>query len=175
MSRSHTKIAVRNAAVTLGAALALAGATTGAQADTRSFSDPKPNLTKVTVNHSSKTVKITAKTGSFRLGSYFTVYLDTDRDNPGPEYRNDIYPNSEVSPLKRVEKFGAKGYPVKCDGLRATADVYGPKEVSLTVPRSCVGKPSKVRVSVRGYYDVKGPNVVDWIPGKKKFTGWVHR
>jgi hypothetical protein len=35
--------------------------------------------------------------------------------------------------------------------------------------------PDKVRVSVRGYFDVKGPNVVDWAPGLKKLGGWVHR
>lgn len=168
-------LSVRVAAIALGAAVSILGAGTAAHADTKSFSDPKPNITKVTVKHSSKSIKVTTKTGKFRVGSYFTVYLDTDPKNPGPEYRNDIYPNSEVSPLKRVEKFGNKGKTVACDGLTAKADAFGPKKVTLKVPRSCVGKPSKVRVSVRGYYDVKGPNVVDWAPGKKKFTGWVHR
>lgn len=170
-----SRIVTRIAAVALGASLSLAGAATAAQAHTRSFTDPKPNLTKVTVTHGSKNVKVTAKTGTFRIGSYFTVYLDTDPSNPGPEYRNDIYPNSEVSPLKRVERFGQQGTTKRCDGLRASADVYGPKKVSVTVPRSCVGKPNKVRVAVRGYYDVKGPNVIDWAPGYKKLTGWVYR
>jgi hypothetical protein len=170
-----SKIVTRIAAVALGASLSVAGAATAAQADTESFTDPKPNLTRVTVSHGSKNVKVTARTGKFRIGSYFTVYLDTDPRDPGPEYRNDIYPNSEVSPLKKVEKFGQKGKTKRCDGLRATADVYGPREVTLTVPRSCLGRPAKVRVAVRGYYDVKGPNVIDWAPGYREFTGWVHR
>lgn len=170
-----SKLVIRTAAVVVGAALSLAGVTTAAYADTKSWKDPKPNLTKITVSHGSTNIKITAKTGTFRIGSYFTVYLDTDPSDPGPEYRNDIYPNSEVSPLKRVEKFSQQGSTVPCDGLRASADVYGSKKVSVTVPRSCVGEPRKVRASVRGYYDVKGPNVIDWAPGYKKLTGWVYR
>jgi hypothetical protein len=75
----------------------------------------------------------------------------------------------------RIEKFGQQGRAVPCDGLRGRGDVYGPKTVSVTVPRSCVGDPDKVRVSVRGYFDVKGPNVVDWAPGFKKLGGWVRR
>lgn len=169
------KMSTRVAAITAGAALSFAAAMAPAQADTKSFSDPKPHITKVTVKHGSTNVKITTKTGKYRIGSYFIVYLDTDPSNKGPEYRNDIYPNSEVAPLKRVEKFGDQGRTVRCDGLRASADAYGSKKVTLTVPRSCLGDPRKVRVSVRGYFDVKGPNVIDWAPGKKKFTGWVRR
>lgn len=30
-------------------------------------------------------------------------------------------------------------------------------------------------MAVRGYDDVKGPDMIDWIPGTKKLTGWVHR
>ena len=94
---------------------------------------------------------------------------------PGPEYRNDLVPASELSPLMRIEKFGDEGHAVPCDGLRGRGDVYGPTTVSATIPRSCVGDPNKVRVSVRGYFDVSGPNVVDWAPGFKKLGGWVRR
>lgn len=167
-------LAIRAAAITAAAALSVAGVASLAHADTRSFTDPKPNITKVTVKHS-RAITVTVKTGPYRVGSYFTVYLDTDPADPGPEYRNDIYPNSEVMPLKRVERFGQQGRTVRCDGLRARADAYGPEEVALIVPRSCVGRPAKVRVSVRGYFDVKGPNVKDWAPGFHKFTGWVCR
>jgi hypothetical protein len=169
------RIAIRTAAVVLGAALSVAGATSAAQADTKSFKDPKPNITKVKVSHGDTNIKVTTTTGKIRSGTYLTVYLDTDPTNPGPEYRNDLVPASEVSPLMRIDKFGDKGVAVPCDGLRGQGDVYGPKKVSVTVPRSCVGSPDKVRVSVRGYFDVKGPNVVDWAPGFKKLGGWVHR
>ena len=168
-------IALRTAAVILGAALSVAGAASFAEADTKSFKDPKPNITKVTVKHRGKNIKITTRTGVIRPGTYLTVYLDTDPSNPGPEYRNDLVPASELSPLMRIEKFGDEGSAVPCDGLRGRGDVYGPTTVSVTIPRSCVGNPEKVRVSVRGYFDVKGPNVVDWAPGFKKLGGWVHR
>ena len=153
-------IALRTAAVILGAALSVAGAASFAEADTKSIKDPKPNITKVTVKHGSKNIKITTRTGAIRPGTYLTVYLDTDPSSPGPEYRNDLVPASELSP---------------CDGLRGRGDVYGPTTVSATIPRSCVGNPNKVRVSVRGYFDVSGPNVVDWAPGFKKLGGWVRR
>ena len=170
-----SKVAVRIAAVALGAALSAAGATSAAHADSRSWKDPKPNITKVTVKHSKKNVKVTTTTGVIRPGTYLTVYLDTDPSDPGPEYRNDLVPASELSPLMRIDRFGQHGTAVPCDGLRGRGDVFGPKTVSVTVPRNCLGNPSKVRVSVRGYFDVKGPNVVDWAPGFKKFTGWVRR
>ena len=169
------RVAIRAAAVALGAAMSIAGAASVAEADTKSFKDPKPNITKVTVKHSKKNITVTTRTGVIRPGTYLTVYLDTDPSNPGPEYRNDLIPASELSPLMRIEKFGQQGDAVDCVGLRGRGDVYGPKTVSVTVPRSCVGDPAKVRVSVRGYFDVKGPNVIDWAPGKKQFTGWVHR
>lgn len=170
-----TGIATRIAAVTLGAATCLAATSITAGADTRSWKDPKPNLTKVTVKHSGDTIKITTRTGAVRPGTYLTIYLDTDPDDPGPEYRTDLIPASELMPLMRVEKFGQHGTATSCDGLRGRADVYGPTTMSLTVPRSCVGNPAKVRVAVRGYFDVKGPNVIDWLQGKKTFTGWVRR
>ena len=170
-----SKVVVRIAAVVLGTALSVMGATSDAHADTRSWRDPKPNITKVKVKHSKRNVKVTTTTGVIRPGTYLTIYLDTDPSNPGPEYRNDLVPASELSPLMRIEKFGKDGNPVLCDGLRGRGDVYGPKTVSITVPRSCLGYPAKVRVSVRGYFDIKGPNVVDWAPGFKELTGWVRR
>lgn len=168
-------VATRLAAATLACAVAMIGGTSVAHADTKSWTDPKPNITKVKVKHSDTTIKITTTTGAVRPGTYLTIYFDTDGDDPGPEFRTDLIPASELMPLMRIEKFGQEGTAITCDGLRGRADVYGPTTMSLTVPRSCVGNPDRVRVSVRGYFDVKGPNVVDWVPGKKKFTGWVHR
>lgn len=170
-----SKIAIRAAAVLLGASLSVAGAASAAHADTKSWKDPKPNITKVKVKHGNTTIKVTTTTGVIRPGTYLTVYFDTDPSDPGPEYRNDLVPASELSPLMRIEEFGQQGRAVRCDGLRGRGDVFGPKTVSVTVPRSCVGYPTKVRVSVRGYFDVKGPNVVDWAPGYRVLTGWVRR
>ncbi len=167
--------ALRTAAVVLGAALSVAGATSAAHADTMTIKDPKPNITKVKVSHGSTNITVTTTTGRVRPGTYLTVYLDTDPDDPGPEYRHDLIPASEVTDLMRIEKFGQQGVAVPCDRLRGRGDVYGSTTMSVTVPRSCVGSPDKVRVSVRGYFDVKGPNVVDWAPGFTKLGGWVSR
>lgn len=171
MSRTTNRLA----AVALGALVSVAGATAAAQADTGTITDPKPNITKVKVSHGSTSIKVTTTTGAIRPGTYLTVYLDTDPDDPGPEYRHDLVPASELSPLMRIEKFGQQGVAVPCADLRGRGDVYGPTTVSVTVPRSCVGNPDEVRVSVRGYFDLKGPDVIDWAPGKKTFGGWVAR
>ena len=71
---------------------------------------------------------------------------------------------------RRVDKIGDAGSRIDCDGFRAQADTDGPGFVKITVPRSCVGTPDRVRVTIRGYYAVPGPNIIDWAPGTKKFT-----
>lgn len=171
--RSSTTRTRRTTAIAAAGLLTIAALATPAQADTRTFNDGGGHLTTVKVTNGSKYVTVKADVGNYRLGSYFRFWLDTDRSNPGPEYKNEVWPNSEVMPLKRVGSFTASGTNVSCRGFRATADVFSSDYVTIKVPRSCIKNPSKVRVSVRAYYDVKGPNEVDWAPGKRKFTGWV--
>ena len=104
-----------------------------------------------------------------RPGTYLTIYLDTDPSNPGPEYRNDLVPASELSPLMRIEKFGrGRAPPSHVTVCAAAVTSTDPRRSPSRCRAAVVGYPDKVRVSVRGYFDVKGPNVVDWAPGFKK-------
>jgi hypothetical protein len=165
----------RGAAIIAAALLSTAALVPAAQADVQTFVDTGGHLTTVRVRHGADNVRVKAHVGPMRIGSYFTFWLDTDAENPGPEYKTKVYPNSDGVFVKRIEAFGDAGTNVDCDGFRASADVFGPEDVTILVPRSCIGTPTKIRVSIRAYYDVPGPNVVDWGPGRKKFFGWVER
>jgi len=146
-----------------------------AHADTATFRDKGAHLTTVTVTHGATNVTVKANVQRMTFGSYFTFWLDTNANNSGPEYKMVIHPNSDGMSVLRVGNFTDSGWSVRCNGFRASADVFGPQFVSIIVPRSCIGYPRKVRVSVRGYYDVPGPNVIDWAPGKRQFFCWVNR
>lgn len=166
---------IRGAAITVAGLLAVAAVSAPAQADTKTFNDGGGYLTKVKVAHGAKKVTVRAQVGTLTIGSYYTFWLDTLPKNAGPEYKVVIYPNSDGMSVLKVGSFKSAGKAVKCRGFRASADIFGPKVVSIKVPRSCIGNPAKVRVSVRASYAVPGPNVIDWGPGKKKFFGWVRR
>lgn len=166
---------VRTAIVLATSLLASVTMLQPAQADVRTFRDKGGHITTVKVSHSATYVRVKAAVGRMTAGSHFTFWLDTLAKNAGPEYKMDIYPNSDGLAVLRVGNFTDKGKVVACPGFRASADIFGPRVVSIAVPRSCIGNPSKVRVSVRGYYDVPGPNIIDWAPGRRHFFGWVHR
>jgi hypothetical protein len=165
----------RGAAIVAAALLSATALTQPAQADVRTFTDKGGHLTTVRVRHGAENVRVKAQVGETRPGSFITFWLDTDADNPGPEYKTKVFPGSDGISLRRVEEFGDAGTTVDCNGFKASGDVFGPPDVTIVVPRSCIGTPSEVRVSIRAYYDVKGPNVIDWGPGTKKFFGWVAR
>jgi hypothetical protein len=172
-STMHQRLA-RTAAVAAGLA-ATATLAPAAHAGTRTFTDRGAHLTTVEVAHTKSKVRVVADVGPMHLGDHFTFWLDTDPGNRGPEYKAEVYPNSDGVRLLRVGSFSSAGRGVDCDGFRATADVWGPEEVSITAPRSCIGKPARVRVAVRASYAVPGPDVIDWGPATKKFFGWVAR
>jgi len=143
-----------------------------AAADVKTFTDAGGHLTTVRVRHGAENIRVKARVGDYNFGSHFSFWLETDSDDPGPEYKIKVYPNSEVVPIRKVESFADTGSAIKCD-YRASADAHGSKYVTIVVPRECVGTPDRIRVSARANYYIPGPNVVDWGPGRKKFFGWV--
>lgn len=170
------RTAILRAAAILAASLMTSVAVlTPAQADTRTFRDKGGRLTTVKVTHGGTNVTVAANVGPMEIGSYFTFWLDTNARNAGPEYKTEVYPNSDGLAVLRVGSFSDKGTAIRCDGFRASADVFGPEVVTIKVPRSCIGNPGRVRVAVRAYYEVPGPNVIDWGPARRQFFGWVYR
>ena len=177
MQTSSFRRAAALAATTLvaGTTIALAGpAAQPASAQTKTFSDGGGHVTTVKVKYTSSSLTVDAKVGKVTLGGDFTFWIDTVPSDPGPEYKVEVYPNSDGIALSKVSTFTSTGTTKSCD-VAASADAYGSDHVVVKVPSSCLGKPHKVRVALRAYYNVPGPNVVDWAPGKHKFFGWVYR
>jgi hypothetical protein len=167
-------------AAATGAVALLAGllTTPAAQADIQTFPDVGGHITAVRVSHGPATVGITAYDAEMTLGTYYHFWIDTNSTNPGPEYKAEVYPNSDGIFLKRVGNFASSGIIIRCEGLRAIADVFGEDYAKVVVPRSCIGAPSRVRVSVVGYYDENDDNridITDWAPGEERFYPWVNR
>lgn len=164
----------RTAAVATATLLTSAAFIPTASADVEVFPDTGGHITSVRVSHGSSNVAVTARDAEMEFTTYYRFWLDTDPKDPGPEYKTEVYPNSDGMALQKVENFSSEGTNVRCGGYRAIADAYGPEYAKIIVPRSCLGNPSKVRVSVTGFYD-ENPDVVDWAPGTRKFTPWVYR
>jgi hypothetical protein len=149
-----------------------------AQADIRIFSDVGGHITGVRVSHGPSTLGITAYDAEMTLGTYYHFWVDTNSTNPGPEYKAEVYPNSDGIYMRRVGNFASRGIIFRCPGLRAIADVFGEDYAKVIIPRSCIGAPSSVRVSVVAYYDENNDNridVVDWAPGEERFYALVER
>ena len=167
-------------ATAAGVVALLAGLLTApsAQADIQTFADVGGHITAVRVSHGPRTVGVTAFDAEMTLGTYYRFWIDTNSGDPGPEYRADVYPNSDGIYLTRVANFASPGRIFRCRGLGAVANVFGEDYAKVVVPRSCIGTPSRVRVSVVAYYDENNDNridVVDWAPGEARFYPWVNR
>lgn len=169
------KRTVRAAAVAAACLTATAALAPAAHADTRTFADGGAHLTSVRVSHTATKVGVRAFVGPFDVGDHTTFWLDTDPDDSGPEYKAEVWPNSDGPQLLRVGSFTSRGTAVDCDGFRATSDAFGPEEVAISVPRSCLDRPAEVRVAVRAFYAEDGGDVVDWAPKFRSFSGWVAR
>ncbi len=171
------RILRRAAAVAAAALIPAAVLVPTAHADIAEFSDPGGHITKLRVVHGPATVGVTAFDADMEFTTHYQFWLDTDSSDPGPEYRVDVNPNSEVIPLLKVANFASPGIKKpSCTGLRVEADASDGDETpyaKVIVPRSCMGTPSRVRVSVVGYYE--NPDVTDWAPGTERFTAWVNR
>ena len=168
------RILRRAAAVAAAALVPAALLVPAAHADIAEFPDPGAHITKLRVVHGPATVGVTAYDAEMEFTTRYRFWLDTNSSDPGPEYRVDVYPNSEVIPLLKVANFDSPGIKQpSCTGLRVQADAGGEEFAKVIVPRSCMGTPSRVRVSVVGYYE--DPDITDWAPGTERFTAWVNR
>jgi hypothetical protein len=180
-SRATSSRVRRGAAVVGLTLMASLTALQPAYADTRRFTDRAgdtslpADITTVRVSNGAELIKVAIRPGRVEFEDQFTFWLDTRPKNAGPEYKVGVLPNSEAFGLLRVGAFNEQGTPVRCDGLRATADHFTPEWVSISVPRSCLRHPGKVRVAAKARYTDGDTTVVDWAPAKRKFFGWVGR
>ena len=169
---------LRRAAAVAATALLPAGVLVpAAHADIATFPDVGAHITSVRVSHGPATIGVTAFDAEMEFTTRYQFWLDTNSSDPGPEYRVDALPNTEVIPLMKVANFDSPGIKQPaCTGLRVQADASDGDETpfaKIIVPRSCMGTPSRVRVSVVGFYE--SPRVTDWAPGERRFYAWVNR
>ena len=88
----HLRRAAIVAASALFASLALAPS---AQADIHIFPDVGGHITGVRVSHGPTSVAVTAYDAEMAIGTYYRFWLDTNPDDPGAEYRTDVYADSD--------------------------------------------------------------------------------
>jgi hypothetical protein len=169
-----SRILRRAGAVAAAALIPAAVLVPAAHADIVTFPDVGSHITSVRVSHGPKTVGVTAFEDETTYANYYRFWLDTNPDDPGPEYKTEIYPDSDGFSLQKVANFASPGIKIGCPGFRAQASPDGPIYAKIIVPRSCLGNPSKVRVAVVGYYS-GSPRVVDWAPGEERLYPWVNR
>lgn len=171
-----SRILRRAAAVAAAALLPAAVLAPAAHADIETFPDVGSYITSVRVSHGPSTVGVTAFDAEMEFTTHYEFWLDTNSADPGPEYRVDAYPNTEVLPLQKVANFDSPGIDRSCAGLRVQADASDGDETpfaKIIVPRSCLGTPTRVRVAVVGFYQT--PTITDWAPGERRFYPWVNR
>jgi hypothetical protein len=135
------------------------------------------HITAVRISHGPATVGITAYDDDISIDSYYKFWIDTHSGNPGPEYKAEIYPLSDILYLKRVANFASGGIKFDCEGFQGHAD-FGDGYAKVIVPRSCISTPPRVRVAVVGYYDENADgrvDLTDWAPGEERFYPWVDR
>ena len=166
-------------------ALVGAGLLAPAAANSRTFHDAagdtataQSDLTRVLVRNggpSGTRVYSSAQVGDLAPGDRTTFWIDTKASNPGPEYKALVLPNSDGFHLEKVNSWDGPSPGVQCRGLRARADAAGPDKVSISVPRRCMDRPARVRLSLHVKYSYATRNVVDWGPGKHRWFGWVRK
>ncbi|SDS97490.1 hypothetical protein SAMN04488543_2756 [Friedmanniella luteola] len=174
------RLLTRTGAIVAAAAASLALTSFPANAATRTFHDAKSSdwwsdLTRVKVNNGTTYLTVTADVGSMTTEDRFYLWVDTDVNNAGPEYKGTAIPNSEWQKLRRVGSFSDSGKALSGENcwVMGTADVNSEPTVTFKVKRSCMKQPGKIRVAVKARYQLADAIKSDWGPGKNEFFGWV--
>ena len=108
--------------------------------------------------------------------STVTFWIDVDRSDHGPEFVADVIPNAGGMRLLSIEGWNRGDRHVQpCPGMRARADVFTDGPVKLSVPRSCLGDPARVRGAVKAVGETPAGDVVgrDWVGGRRHWSPWV--
>lgn len=139
--------------------------------DVRHAEEPAPRRVVVRAHHTGLP--------SFSSGTFTTItfWVDVDGADPGPEYVAEVVPNAGGMSLRRISYWGRPAGRVDCPGLRARADVFNERPVTLSVPRPCLDLPPRVRAAVRSVgRTARGDRVgVDWVGGRRHWSRWVRR
>lgn len=181
-ARTTTRASLTAGAAVAGlfASLALAGPAAAETAfgrdglDTRGHTD----ITRATVRHRDRAVVARVGLEDLRRQgtSGLTVFYDVNRDRRGPEYGvfAGINEGTDYQLTRTSQRWRATGRePLRCNvdlALQPAKD-----QVTVRVPRRCIGTPGKVRVAIRATASYRGSQTRDWLGGFRHWTRWLDR
>jgi hypothetical protein len=153
-----------------------------ASADSALLQDPDApgetaNVTAVRVDHYANAtgtggrVKVVVWAGSVDYGDEFEVWLDT----PGatnPRYYASIVPEAGYGAVMAVDGWTTHG-KAACQRWDAHLVTGANKKAIFSIPRACLGDPTKVRAATRATYVRDGQTIRDWTRDVRKFGAWV--
>jgi hypothetical protein len=175
-------VALSTAALTLG----LAGP---AQAELYGIDDPEDtfhgsDIRAVQIRNGQENLNVTTFHSNLRrdpaTGSGGRVYVDTNRNDAGPEYVFVAgFTRGTDYQLLRTEGFAADkwGRPVS-NGDYIMRVRYAKDRVRFRMSRPALGNPGAVRVSVvasGNRTDGTSHGLVDWVGERRSFTPWIAR
>lgn len=151
-----------------------------AHADSTAYDDPVGDSTyvdisKVRVTHSNA-VKVKVKSAlPLDYSQTYGFWIDVGRGGSRPDYYVAFAANADFDDtLGKVRSFSdRRGRSIRCPKMRARADAFSPKPVSIRIPRRCLGNPGRVRVAVE--FDDTEHGTEDWSADRRTFGPWVKR
>ncbi|MGH8867056.1 MAG: hypothetical protein ACRDYU_03555 [Actinomycetes bacterium] len=118
-------------------------------------------------------VKVVVQLRNLRF-DHVDVYVNTDANDPGPEYRAGGTADSDDLTLHAVERWSSEGTLVDCPGLRVAMDTDDPSErARFRLPRTCLDEPGAVRVAAHSSRLTSNGSQNDWAPSYRHYYPWV--
>lgn len=182
-SLTSTAVALSAAALTVGLTAGLAGT---AYAERYGVDDTQDtfhgsDLRDLTVVNGPKNVHVTSTHDNlvpdFRSGSGGRIYLDTDRDNWGPEYVlvGGFYSGTDYQ-LLEADGFASASWGEPVEGSYEMSLDFRADQVHLRVSQDTLGDADDVRVAMRvsgQRTDGTSHGLVDWLGDRRVMTPWV--
>ena len=180
---TSTAVALSAAALTVGLTAGLAGT---AHADRYGVDDTRDtfhgsDILDLRVVNGPKNVHVTSTHDNlvrdFSSGSGGRIYLDTDREDWGPEYVlvGGFFEGTDYTMLA-TEGFGAKNWKAPVRGFYEMTLDYAKEQTRMRISRRALAGADEVRVAVRvAGQRTDGSQVVDWLGAPRSFTPWVDR
>lgn len=174
------------ATAALSAAALTAGLATPAGAASIGVHDPQDthhgsDLRSVQVVNGDRNVWVVTSHTNLRrdpaTGSAGAVYIDTDPQDRGPEYVfvGGYFEGTDYQ-LLHTEGFGHRQWGRPVQGSYEMRVSYDKEQVRMRMSRAALGRPGKVRASVKvSGLRRDGTSVVDWLGEPRSFTRWVAR